>query len=79
MITKYEHCRTCAYLGTSASGQTGCALTNFSIDPDKDYCSRHKSNPLLRCGRCNQILTPFVPQIYIPEENKIVCANCARS
>lgn len=53
-----------------------CALTNMSIDPNNDYCSKYKST-LFFCDVCGAgILDPIV-EIKEDKTVRVFCAQCA--
>ena len=65
------HCNTC---GLHDPSQNICLLYKHQVDPNEDFCSKHKQ--VHRCERCNTItLTPIIEM-----EGDIVhllCVQCA--
>ena len=74
-----KSCQDCCLRGQFPNGTWGCALTNKSIDLDKDYCSRGAVE-CSRCACCGQPLIKGYNEAFAIQtgENQwqLYCGNC---
>ena len=68
-MKEIKYCKTCAY---HIPNPPSCAIFNRPVDPDKSYCDKHNTNPVV-CEICRKFIVDYV--IFLPT-GQPVCANC---
>lgn len=70
-----KFCKTCGLADLAASV---CQLFRMTIDPEKDYCSKHKEHSEIKvCEACGRVIIEGATLVPEGENYHMLCQSCS--